>query len=67
MTTIRHARGDTRPCTSLGCLGTLQFARETENSQSRGDGAPRQAIVTAGSDRMAWLCSRNPAHIRFDE
>lgn len=56
------ARGDTRPCTSAGCLGTMQFGRESLNDARRGPGIARASA--AALDPMGWICSKEPDHFR---
>ena len=60
---MRPARGDSRPCTSEGCAGTMQYARESDNDARR----PTRlltAVAAAAGDRMGWMCSAVPDHFR---
>jgi hypothetical protein len=57
------ARGDTRPCTSSGCVGTMQFGRESLNEARRAQGAAPSAFAAA-HDTMGWICSKEPEHFR---
>ena len=60
---MRPARGDSRPCTSSGCAGTMQFMRESDNDARR----PEKAVpaTSAAEDRMGWMCSVEPGHFRY--
>ena len=55
------ARGDLRPCTDAGCLGTMQFGRVSENDARRGN-AP--TVSASAQDPMGWICSKDPDHFR---
>jgi hypothetical protein len=65
---LRPARGDSRPCTLTGCLGTMQFARESDNDARRAPGTvPLAPAAAAAHDRMGWMCSTEPDHFRFGD
>lgn len=53
------ARGDTRPCTCAGCLGTMQFGRESQNDARR---TPAKPVASAALDSFGWICSKEPDH-----
>lgn len=61
---MRPARGDSRPCTSSGCSGTMQFMRESDNDARR-PGQPVLVATSAAEDRMGWMCSTEPGHFRY--
>ena len=61
---MRPARGDSRPCTSSGCAGTMQFMRESDNDARRPE-APVRISTSAADDRMGWMCSSEPGHFRY--
>ena len=46
---MRPARGDSRPCTSSDCDGTMHFVRETDNEARRPESTA--TAVTPGGDR----------------
>ena len=58
---MRPARGDSRPCTSADCEGTMQFVRESDNDARQPD-RRATAVTPGGVDRMGWMCSLEPAH-----
>jgi hypothetical protein len=60
---MRPARGDSRPCTSDGCHGTMQFMRESDNDARRAEPL-LSAAAAAVEDRMGWMCSLEPDHFR---
>ena len=57
------ARGDMRPCTNAGCVGTMQFGRESDNDAKR---APITAPTRtrAAYDPTGWVCSKDLDHFR---
>ena len=55
-------RGDTKPCTAVGCVGTMQFGRRRE-METRVS-APDPASTNVGLDDKGWVCSTEPAHFR---
>ena len=57
------ARGDLRPCTDVGCPGTMQFGRETENNARR-DRRDIPPVSAAAPDPMGWICSKDPDHFK---
>ena len=61
---MRPARGDSRPCTSSGCTGTMQFMRESDNDARR----PERVVPATGSaveDKLGWMCSTDAGHFRY--
>lgn len=61
---MRPARGDSRPCSSAGCDGTMRWMRESENDARRPEQLVR-AATSAAEDRMGWMCSSEPGHFRY--
>jgi hypothetical protein len=62
---MASSRGDTKPCTAVGCTGSMQFGR-------RGDDAraalvrDRSDVPPAAPDTKGWVCNREPDHFRQD-
>ena len=63
---MRPARGDSRPCTSAGCDGTMQFVRESDND-ARTPARRAAASAPTGLDRMGWMCSVEPGHFSYGD
>ena len=49
------ARGDTKPCTRVGCLGTMRFGREP---------LLQGPAMTAADGERGWVCSERVAHFQ---
>jgi hypothetical protein len=62
---MRSARGDSQPCTSSGCTGTMQFRRESDNEARRTD--RRAPASTSAVDRLGWMCSVEPDHFHYQQ
>lgn len=58
---MEPARGDSRPCTSAGCTGTMQFGRESDNAEAPARRAPSSPMA---HDDKGWVCSKDPDHFR---
>jgi hypothetical protein len=50
------ARGDSKPCTRNGCLGTMQFGRES---------LPHGPTMRATDGKRGWNCSENAEHFQL--
>lgn len=61
---MRSARGDSQPCTSSGCAGTMQFRRESDNDARRRDRSVPTATA-AVMDRLGWMCTLEPDHFHY--
>ena len=51
------ARGDRKPCTRNGCLGTMQFGREP---------LPQSPTMRAADGRRGWICSAIAEHFQLE-
>ena len=49
------ARGDRKPCTRHGCLGTMQFGREP---------LPHGPTLRAADGERGWNCSETAEHFQ---
>lgn len=61
---MKTARGDSQPCTSPGCAGTMQYRRESDNDARRLEPALRTS-TGAGVDRLGWMCDVEPDHFHY--
>jgi hypothetical protein len=59
---MHPARGDRKPCSIVGCVGTMQFGRRLQNVSRTTGGAP--APPTSSLDAPGWICSKEPGHFR---
>ena len=59
------ARGDRKPCTHIGCLGTLQFGREAPSDRRVPAEAKPDWSEPTGT--LGWRCTEGPAHFRPDD
>lgn len=50
------ARGDRKPCTRNGCLGTMQFGREP---------LPHGPTMNATDGERGWICSEKAEHFQL--
>jgi hypothetical protein len=58
------SRGDTKPCTSADCVGTMRFGRRRDND-ARTPGVPCVVEPTiVAMDDKGWVCNSDPAHFR---
>jgi hypothetical protein len=63
---MKSARGDSQPCTTSGCSGTMQFRRESDNDARR----PERSIPVSTSrsdDRLGWMCALEPDHFQYQQ
>ena len=51
------ARGDRKPCTRNGCLGTMQFGREP---------LPQGPTMRAADGQRGWICSAKAEHFQLE-
>jgi len=51
------ARGDRKPCTRQGCLGTMQFGRER---------LPHGPTLRATDGERGWICSEKAEHFQLE-
>jgi hypothetical protein len=50
------ARGDRKPCTRMGCPGTMQFGREP---------LPARPTITTADGERGWVCSEKAEHFQL--
>lgn len=60
------SRGDTKPCTTIDCAGTMQFGRLREN-EGRTPPTRRADRVDVAMDAKGWTCNADPGHFRREE
>lgn len=63
---MKSARGDSQPCTSSGCSGTMQFRRESDNDARRPVRSAAAATPRA-EDRLGWMCALEPDHFQYEQ
>jgi hypothetical protein len=59
---MRPARGDSKPCTTPDCDGTMRFGRSSDNERPESLAAARPDA--GADDPVGWVCSSTPDHFR---
>jgi hypothetical protein len=60
---IVSSRGDTKPCTAVGCDGRMRFGRRSDNDNSTSARVLSSSVGIDGDER-GWTCSASPDHFR---
>lgn len=59
---MASAKGDRKPCTRVGCFGTMQFSESARVSPVGSVGASVPSTVVR--DEPGWLCDVDTTHFQ---